>query len=193
MRETPDQAGFSETAIEALLAAGNFDQAVGWTLLGGTQAGPGGNALLHWMTLIDIGDAEGHVPHGSSLKYAEDLAIGGALSPVMLQRLSAVLEALDYEVPEPITQGAQAAVAGDLGPLPDTKLLPALHEAVKQKAVGKVILLTLALFGSGAATSAHTLALGEAIDALKGVGLEAEARRLAFEAVFEAWPRRPGG
>ena len=54
------------------------------------------------------------------------------------------------------------------------------------------IALSIATVGSGPATGAGTLALNEAIKALKAAGLEAEARRLAFEAVFEAWPRRPG-
>jgi len=37
------------------------------------------------------------------------------------------------------------------------------------------------------------IALGDAIRALKRAGVEADARRLAFEAPFEAWPRNASG
>ncbi len=195
MRPGADAAGFTETAIEVLLAAGLYDHAVGWTL-SATSAGPAGNPLLHWLVLTDVADAGGHVPHGSSMKYAEDLAVAGALSPVMIQRLATVLDALKYEVPIPIWEGAQNAAksAGktDQGHLPETGVLPKLQEAANGKQLGRTVLLTLATMGSGAATGANTVALGEAIKALQAAGLEAEARRLAFEAVFEAWPRRPG-
>jgi hypothetical protein len=195
MRPTPDLAGFTEPAIETLLAAGQYDHAVGWMLSPG-MAGPAGNPLLHWLTLVDIADAGEHVPHGSSMKYAEDLAIAGALSPVMIQRLATVLDALHYQVPIPIWEGAQNAAKNaskaDQGHLPDTGLLPKLATAATQKQTGMTVLLTLAAMGPGAATGAHTVSLGESIKALAGAGLEADARRLGFEAVFEAWPRRPG-
>jgi len=197
LRPAPDLAGLSETVIEALLAAGRYDHAVGWTLLSGTSAGPGGNALLHWLTLVDIADAEGHVPHGSSMKYAEDLATGGAFSPVMLQRLATVLDALHYNVPIPIWQGAQNAAASiskaDQGHLPDTGLLPKLQDAAKNRSPGLTVLLALTTVGPGQATSAHPIALGESIKALEAAGFDADARRLGFEALFEAWPRRPAG
>jgi hypothetical protein len=196
MRPTHDSGGFTEAAIESLLASGSYDHAVGWTL-SPSSAGPSGNPLLHWLTLTDIADAGEHVPHGSSMKYAEDLALAGALSPVMIQRLATVLDALKYDVPVPIWEGAQnaakSASKSDLGHLPDTGVLPKLQEAAKAKQLGRTALLAIATIGSGAATGANTVALGEAIKALQAAGLETEARRLAFEAVFEAWPRRPGG
>ncbi len=195
MRPGPELAGFTEAAIETLLAAGDYDKAVGWTL-SAASAGPSGNPLLHWLTLTDIADAGEHVPHGSSMKYAEDLALAGALSPVMIQRLATVLDALHYDVPVPIWEGAQnaakSASKADQGHLPETGLLPKLQEAAKARQPGRTALLAIATIGSGAATGANTVALGEAIMALRAAGLEAEARRLGFEAVFEAWPRRPG-
>ena len=195
MRPGAELAGFTETAIETLLASGNYDHAVGWTL-SAASAGPAGNPLLGWLPLTDIADAGEHVPHGSSMKYAEDLAVAGALSPVMIQRLATVLDALHYEVPVPIREGAQSAAKSasksDQGHLPETGLLAKLQEAAKANQVGRTALLAIATIGSGAATGANTVALGEAIKGLQAAGLEAEARRLGFEAVFEAWPRRPG-
>jgi len=195
MRPGPDNSGFTETAIEVLLAAGLYDHAVGWTL-SAASAGPTGNPLLHWLVLTDVADVGEHVPHGSSMKYAEDLALAGALSPVMVQRLATVLDALKYDVPIPIWEGAQnaakSASKADQGHLPETGMLPRLQEAAKARQLGRTALFAIATVGSGAATGANTLGLGEAIKALQAAGLEAEARRLGFEAVFEAWPRRPG-
>ena len=197
LRPTPDLASFAEPAIETLLAAGKYNEALGWALSPGS-AGPTGNPLMHWLALIDIADAEENVPHGSSLKHAEDLAASGALSPTMLQRLATVLSALGHEVPGPIAQGAatatqatsQSASKGDQGrPVPEG-VLARLHAAAGQKQPGATILAALAAMGPGPATTASPAALGESIKALKMAGFEAEARRLAFEAVFEAWPRR---
>jgi len=197
VRPTPDLAGVSETAIETLLAAGRFDHAVGWTLLAGTTAGPGGNALLHWLTLVDIGDAGEHVPHGSSMNYADQLAAGGSLSPLMLQRLAVVLDALRYDMPASVLQGAQAAKASiskaDQGHPPDAGLVHRLQEAAQQKITGMTVLLAVNTVGTGQATSLHPQALSEVIKALMAAGLEGDARRLALEALFEAWPPRITG
>ena len=197
VRPKPDLASLSEPAIETLLAAGKYDHAVGWTLLNGNSAGPGGNAMLHWLALIDIADAEGHVPHGSAMKYAEDLAAGGAFSPVMLVRLATVLDALHYELPQPISQGAQSAQGSlsksDLGHPPDAALVSKLQDAAKRKSLGLTVLYVLAAVGPGQATSIHPVALNEAIKALLAAGLEADARKVSFEALFEAWPRHSTG
>lgn len=197
VRPTPDLAAESEPAVEALLAAGRFDHAVGWTLLGGTTAGPGGNPLLHWLALVDIGDGEGHVPHGSAMKYAEDLATGGGFSPIMLQRLATVLDALHYDVPAGIQQAAQSASASiskaDQGRAPDAGVLAKLAAAGDARSAGAAVLWTIANMGGEPATAAHPTALSAAIKALEAVGLDADARRLALEALIEAWPPRVTG
>jgi len=46
--------------------------------------------------------------------------------------------------------------------------------------------------GPNGAEGANILALGDAVRALKRAGLEPDARRLAFEALFAVWPRTPG-
>jgi hypothetical protein len=42
--------------------------------------------------------------------------------------------------------------------------------------------------GPNGAKGAHLIALGDALRALKRVGLDAEARRLGFEALYAHWP-----
>jgi hypothetical protein len=47
----------------------------------------------------------------------------------------------------------------------------------------------LRALGPHGAEGAHIIALGDAIRALRRAGLEREARRLGFEALFTSWPR----
>ena len=56
--------------------------------------------------------------------------------------------------------------------------------------IGTTILLAAAAFGPDGPQGAHMIALGDGLRALKRVGLDAEARRLAFEALYTHWPRR---
>jgi hypothetical protein len=55
------------------------------------------------------------------------------------------------------------------------------------------VLLAVLALAKGGPSGAHQLALGDAIRALKRVGMEREARQLAFEALYPLWPRRAGG
>jgi hypothetical protein len=46
--------------------------------------------------------------------------------------------------------------------------------------------------GPAGPEAANLLALGDAIRALKRIGLEADARQLALEALLAVWPRTAG-
>jgi len=69
-------------------------------------------------------------------------------------------------------------------------VLSTLKEAADQGDVGRTILLAARAFGSDGPQGAHLIALGDGLRALKRVGLDAEARRLAFEALYAHWPAR---
>jgi hypothetical protein len=75
------------------------------------------------------------------------------------------------------------------GHLPETGVLTELLDASKKRDFGRTLLLALHTLGPGGAETAHIIALGDAIRALKRAGLESDARRLAFEALFPSWPR----
>ena len=51
------------------------------------------------------------------------------------------------------------------------------------------MLLVLRTLGGNGAEGAHMIALGDAVRGLKRAGLEPDARRVAFEALFGGWPR----
>ena len=78
----------------------------------------------------------------------------------------------------------------DPGYLPETGVLAALAQAAASKEVGRTMLLVMRSLGPGGPEGANVLALGDAVRALKRAGLEADARRLALEALMAVWPRR---
>lgn len=190
---SPEIAWFAETAVEIDLAAGRYRPAAAWAEFGSTVEGERPDALLHWLVLVDIADANGGFKHGSSLRHAEAKALSGGFPPELLQRLASVLDALQYDIPIPLWEAASREGQSEKGNLPDTGVLTELQQAAIKGEIGRVILLSLRALGPDGAENAHLLALGDTIRSLKAAGLEVEARRLALEALFEDWPRRTSG
>lgn len=193
-----DTAFFAETAVEIALAGGDYGSAVSWAVFGSAQDRGGdrsgrSDGLMHWMTLIDIAGAKEYVPRGSGLKLTEDLALKGKFSPEVLHRLVTVLDALEYNIPIPLWDAASRTPQPTKGHLPETGVLGHLKTAASEKKFALTVLLTMLALGTDGAEGAHVLALGDAIRALKLAGLEEDARRLGFEALFAAWPRGAGG
>lgn len=194
LEQRPEVAFFAETAVEISLAAADYSSAVSWAVFG-TAADRSGrpDGLMHWMTLIDIAGAREYVPRGSGLKLTEELAVRGKLAPELLHRLVTVLDALEYNVPIPLWDAASRTPQPAKGHLPETGVLPQLGTASADKKFALTVLLAIRALGADGPEGAHMLALGDTIRALKGAGLEADARRLGFEALFAAWPRNAGG
>ena len=188
----PDIDWFTETAIEVALAANNPAEAHRWATFAGqtdqTTTGP----LGHWNALIDIATAS---PDGyrrntdHDLASVERLALEGQFEPVQLHRLATVLDALRYDIPIPLWEAASRTPQPSGGHLPETGVLSELQQAAARKEFARTVLLAMRSLGPDGAEGAHMIALGDAIRALSRAGLEADARRLAFEAVFAAWPR----
>jgi hypothetical protein len=109
-------------------------------------------------------------------------AAAGPLARVVLARKDIGLGAREAgRVPQPAS-----------GYLPETGVLADLAQSAQRKDTGRTILLAMRALGPNGAEGANILALGDAVRALKRVGLEPDARRLAFEALFAVWPRTPG-
>ncbi len=171
---------FSETAIEAMLAAERYDDARRWA---------GASTLQHWLALIDIADAVQRAGGGDGLVSIQQLALAGRFSHDLLHRIATVLDALDYQIPIPLWEAASRSAQPNTGHLPETGILTELQDASNRKQVGRTILLALRALGGAGAEGAHIIALGDVIRALKRAGLEPDARRLGFEALFAGWPR----
>ena len=186
----PEIGWFAETAIEVMLAAGQYEKARAWAIFAGAVDRSGGGTLQHWRALIDIADPQrASTARGQSLSSVEELALRGRFNADMLHRLATVLDALDYNVPIPLWEAASRTPQPNTGHLPATGVLPKLAEAAKTRAQGRVVLLAMQTLGTTGAEGAHIIALGDAIRALKRAGFETEARRLGLEALFAGWPR----
>jgi len=192
----PEIGWFAETAIEISIATGQFDNARTWARFAasaGAGAQPGVSAgphpLDHWIALADIADPSRGADSGQSLGAVEALALGGRFDPALLHRLATVLDALDVNVPIPLWDLASRSAQPGGGHLPDTGVLSDLADASRKKEFGRTVLLVMRTIGPSGAEGAHMIALGDSIRALKRAGLGAEARRLALEGLFGAWPR----
>ena len=185
----PEIGWYAETGIEVALAAGDYATARSWATFGSDGGAQGSGSLNHWLALIDIADPKPMENREASLRYIEELAVHGRLDPTLLQRLATVLDALQYNVPIPLWDAASRTPQPTGGHLPETGVLSQLQDASKKRDFGRTVLLVMKTLGPNGAEGAHMIALGDSIRALKRAGLEPDARRLGFEALFAGWPR----
>lgn len=178
----PQDGAIAETVAEALLAASKISEARAWA-----NAGPHG--LPHWMVLIDMVDPARKSWRFGTLSVLEDMAVRGRLGAELLHRLATVLDALDIDVPVPLWDAANRVAQPAGGYLPETGVLAELAESAKRRDSARTILLVMRALGPNGPDSANMLPLGDSIRALRKIGLETEARRLALEALLPLWPR----
>jgi hypothetical protein len=177
---------FAETAVEINLAAGRYDTVQLWAEPPSTER-YGGHR--HWMALADIADPKWRGRRGSYLRNLEEFALRGRLAPELMHRIVTVLDALDYQIPIPLWEAASRTPQPATGHLPETGVLSQLQDAAKKREIARTVLLAMRTLGPDAGDTAHMISLGDTIKSLKRAGLEREARRLGFEALFAGWPR----
>lgn len=174
----------AEPVVEIAAAAGEYELARRWAETAAT--------LQHWLALIDLADPQPGRGRHSGLASVEDLARKGRLSVDVLHRLATVLDALDVDVPMGIWEAAGRTPQPASGYLPETGVLADLAQSAQRKDTGRTVLVAMRALGPNGAEGANILALGDTVRALKRAGLEPDARRIAFEALFAFWPRVPG-
>lgn len=178
--QDPQSDFFAETGVRIAALAGDEQSAWAWIDTGGER-------MRSWQLLLAASDPQG--PRAEAVLAAGiDIALKGGLPPPLLHRLVTVLDGLDYEVPIPLWDAASKTPQPTDGDLPPTGALTGLKQAADAGEVGRTILLAAAVLGPNGAKGAHLIALGDALRALKRVGLDAEARRLGFEALYAHWP-----
>jgi hypothetical protein len=177
-----EAASFAETDVRVAALAG--DDQTAWDLT--EQAG---DRVRSWQLLLATTGPLSERAR-SALDGGVDIALKAGLPGLLLQRLVTALDALGEEVPIPLWDLAAKTPQPDDGYLPPTGLLSTLKEAADAGDTGRTILLAAAVFGPDGPQGAHLIALGDGLRALKRVGLDAEARRLAFEALYAHWPSR---
>ncbi len=184
----PEIGWFAETAIEANLAAANYERARMWAKFAASNDSGDGQNLEHWMALIDIADPHFPGRRGDALAALARLALMGRFSNENLHRLVTVLDALQYNVPIPLWEAA-SRTPQPTGHLPQTGVLSELQDAAKKREFARTVLLAMHTLGPDGVNGAHMIALGDAIRALMRAGLEPDARRMGFEALLAGWPR----
>jgi len=177
---TPDAGWFAEMALETALLGGRFDLARRWAEAAG---------LHHWLALIDVADPQRRGGRPSSLATVAELGARGRLGAETLHRLATVLDALDIDVPIGLWDAANRTPQSASGYLPDTGVLADLAQSAQRGDAGHAILLVMRTLGPAGPEGANLLALGDALRALRRIGLEADARQLALEALVAVWPR----
>ncbi len=181
VRSAGTPGALSVVAVETALAAGDHARA--------RQLASGQPEAQAWLVLVDIADPRTQGVSDGALAAVDGLARQGRFDPVALHRLATVLDALDVNVPVPLWEAANRTPQPTTGYLPETGTLPLLQEAVRRGEIGRTALLVMRTIGSDGPTKAHLVGLGDAIRALRRVGLEADARMLALEALYADWPR----
>ncbi len=196
---TPELAWFASTAGRAFYAAGRYEQASAWLMLGRQEAiiNPVATtaATSLWPYSRLAGGAafttEGNLAAwramraGMSESAGEgtgDEDMGGDALGRAQTLLRAAFQALGER--DPLSWSLIAAhgqLASQL--LPDAALLYALDEASESRRLGETVLLSLIVLGEQGPES-HTFALSAVLVALSRIGLEAEARALAIEAAL---------
>ncbi len=178
--DDPQAASFAETGIRVAALAGDEPSAWAWVDAGGAR-------VQSWQLLLAATDPQGPRAE-AALAEGVTLALNGGLPPPLLHRLVTVLDALSYDVPIPLWDEASKTPQPDDGDLPPTGALTSLKQAADAGEVGRTVLIAAAVLGRNGAKGAHIIALGDTLRALKRVGLDAEARRLGFEALYAHWP-----
>ena len=182
LAQAPQAASFAETAVRVAALAGEDDAAWEWTEAGGEP-------VRSWQLLLGATDPFGERAR-SALDAGVEIARKAQLPGALLQRLVTVLDALGEDVPIPLWELAGETPQPEDGYLPATGVLTALKGAADAGEVGRTVLLVASALGPSGPQGAHLIALGDGLRALKRVGLDAEARRLALEALYPHWPSR---
>ncbi len=181
---------FAETAIEVLVAGQNPASARAWLDATRDFADDRGARLDHWRLLIDLSDLA--VPTAvlaRDIAPIDDLAGRGRVPADDLQRLVSVLDALGVQIPIPLWDRANQRPQPTTGFLPKTGMLRLLADAAEARDFGPLALLAMASLGPDGPSGANLLALTDTIRAFRKAGGEAQARGLAFEALYPIWPR----
>ena len=183
MSPAPALAAFAPEAARALMAAGRADEAKPWLDLARTRPGgvPLALSVLARLAGVDGGADEAGVQRWWMQASGREGAV--ARATVVFTALDALGAPVEPRLWRQVLAGAQPAPAGALPPTP---VLVGLDQAGAAKRRGEAVLYAFAALGEAGPTAAHPLTLGTALQSLKAVGLEADARRMAVEAALAA-------
>jgi hypothetical protein len=170
---SPDLAAFAPNFARALFLAGEAKAARRWVMIARGDAGdPNVAATLPGLALLSALAGETDATWN---RAARQLAEKPRPTPEGA-RLAAIAKLL------PVKNAPPAESAPPAGGLFDPGLGPALRNAAAAHRVGETVMFSLLALGDRGPASADPAALGEALLALRRIGLESEVAKLATEA-----------
>ncbi|MFP3944384.1 MAG: hypothetical protein ACLFWF_10850 [Alphaproteobacteria bacterium] len=185
----------------ASLAAGAAEQAREWrgvlksSAIAEATAGAGQVGTARASQTRTLGALLRIAQDSPSLSWQPTLADGwtkaaekGLVPELQVARELMMLRALGHELTPGANAWLRSAQAQASGYMADPEVLRALEGAAARGHLGETALLALIAVGPGGPQETHPVALAKAVRALKSVGLEKIARRLALESVLAVIP-----
>ena len=178
---------------KALLAVRDMDAATRWYDLVRSQALAGDvqatAALLELWPFMQIADESGDIPFSGDildLWWQSQLVHPRAERARRGALLFSILEGLGKSVPEQYWHALYKGAEGQNYAMPPFAIWRGAVSAGRNDRMGEAVLLSLASIGDNGPGAANPAVLGNVIETLRLVGLDAEARSLALEALLEA-------
>jgi hypothetical protein len=184
----PELAWFAADAGRALYAMGHYEQANAWLELARSRSAADPQATASAAVLAVYGRIAGVGPHLSWDPAALSQWRQSASSMDAAQRLLAVFDGLGEPIP-----GGWAVIRDSTGEAnapnsagSDPAALFSLDEAAGKHRIGETVLLVVYTLGASGPAACDPLALSRAIESLRRIGLDSEARAIAVEAAIAA-------
>lgn len=185
----PSNAAFAGAAGRALYLGGRYEQAAAWLDIARAEAPRNPDAAaavpVLWLLARMAGGGESLVwdPGSVAAWRQAQSAVGDAEADLRAARLFAIFDGFGQPAGAAWQVLADPAAPGD-AVLPYPALWFALGDAASAGRIGETVMLALFVIGPDGPGRAHPVALGRAIACLRQIGLEAEARAIAFEAAL---------
>lgn len=203
LQPTPELLGFSETAGRILYAAGRFDAARGWYRLAVAAAASDANAaqaadVLWPLERMTTAMAFSNAPPADRLTAWRSRMVVRAQAPDVKEsairrvarqesRLLTLLQATGDQIPNEQWAALWSSLpAEDTGTATATARWQALSTAADAHRVGETVALILLSTGGKSLAQVSDATLDRALSALRGLGMDSDARRLAVEAAVAA-------
>ena len=181
----PEIAWFAADAGRALYATGRFEEAGTWLTLARQEAIINPDAATAAAALWPYGRLAGYSPFpwsGDLEGWTEARSVEGGPSQRDIAMLRSAFTALGES--DSLAWIDLVAKDEDERRRPDAALLYALEHAGDMRRTGETVLLALLALGPAGPGDSHPVAFNKALQALRQVGLEREARSLAIEAAL---------